>query len=96
MPITLCYSRNRSTSVEQVDDQTMTSTCCLQDSLTEAMVHITVRIPELEIINTKGRVTRSLVHGCHNVEEALRKVKGEPIYSYSTCSSTRAAAALLN
>ena len=76
MPITLCYSRNRSTSVEQIDDQTMTSTCCLQDSLTEAMVHITVRFPELEIISAEGRVTRSSLRGCHNVEEALQKVKG--------------------
>lgn len=72
----LCYSRNRATSVEQIDDSTLVSTCSLQDSLTDAEVSLRIRLPELEIIDAGGRFTRSDRNACKGVESALAKVVG--------------------
>ena len=72
----LCYSRNRATSVEQVDDSTLVSTCSLQDSLTDAEVSLRIRLPELEIIAAEGSFTRSDISACTGVENALAKVVG--------------------
>ena len=72
----LCYSRNRATSVEQIDDATLASTCSLQDSLTDAEVSLRIRLPELEIIHAKGSFTRSSRSTCEGVEKALAKVVG--------------------
>lgn len=58
MPDVLCFSRNRCTSIEQVDDQTIRSTCRIQDTLMDAWVEILVKLPDLEIIQTKGEIRR--------------------------------------
>ena len=72
----LMFSRNRSTSVEQVDDHTMRSVCRLQDTLTDACVEITVRPPDLEIIDIKGEVTRTYQEECLSYSESLQKIVG--------------------
>ena len=72
----LCYSRNRVTDVQQIDDTTLVSTCRLQDSLTDAEVSLNIRLPELEIIDAGGRFTRSSRSACMGVEAVLGKVKG--------------------
>ena len=72
----LCYSRNRSTSVEQIDDSTLASTCRLQDSLNDAEVTLCIRLPELEIIDAKGTFTRFSRNTCMGIESALAKVVG--------------------
>ncbi len=72
----LCFSRNRHTSVEQVDDTTMRSCCRLQDSLTDARVEITVKMPDLEITDVAGRVGRSTGEVDQSVVQSLQQVKG--------------------
>jgi len=72
----LCFSRNRRTSVEQLDDTTMRSCCRLQDSLTDARVEITVKLPDLEITDVEGNIHRSHGKIDHKVERSLRQVKG--------------------
>jgi len=72
----LCYSRNRASSVEQVDDSTLVSTCRLQDSLTDAEVTLSIRLPELEIVDARGSFARSSRSACMGVESALAKIVG--------------------
>ena len=76
MTTILCYSRNRSTSVEQLDNETLISTCTLQDTLTEAFVRIHIRFPELKILQAEGKFNRSGRDECVHVAEALQKIKG--------------------
>jgi len=70
----LCFSRNRCTSVEQIDEQTLRSSCRLQDTLRDVSVEIKVKVPDLEITEVDGRITRSVRAAEINVVEALRKV----------------------
>ena len=72
----LSYSRNRATNVEQIDDATLVCTCRLQDSLTDAHVTLHIRLPELEIIDANGSMTRSSRSACTGIENALAKVVG--------------------
>lgn len=72
----LCYARNRSTSVEQIEEGMVISTCRLQDTLTDAKVTIRVRLPELEIIGAEGSFQRSHREDCLNINVALEKLKG--------------------
>ena len=76
MTTIMCYSRNRSTSVEQIDDETLVSTCTLQDTLTEAFVRIHIRFPELKILHAEGKFIRSGGEEDIHVDEALEKIKG--------------------
>lgn len=72
----LSFSRNRCTSVEVVDDQTIRSSCRLQDTLTEAFVEITAQLPDLEITAVKGEVRRTHRKECLDSTEFLQKVMG--------------------
>ena len=72
----LSFSRNRHTSVEQIDDTTMRSVCRLQDTLSDARVEIMVKMPDLEIIHVESKVHRSPEKIAHGVERSLKKVKG--------------------
>ncbi len=75
-PDILEFSRNRCTSVEQIDDQTLKSTCRLQDKLTEAMVELTVKLPDLEITAVTAEVGRTFQEVCRDPVENLQKVVG--------------------
>jgi hypothetical protein len=55
----LFFTRNRCTSVEQVEEKTVRSTCQLQDTLMDILVEVTVKIPDLEIMGIRGEVRRS-------------------------------------
>lgn len=57
MPEILCFSRNRCTSIEQVDDRTLRSTCRTRDNLVDAGVEITAKLPDLEITRVECTVT---------------------------------------
>jgi hypothetical protein len=72
----LCFSRNRCTSVEQIDESSMRSSCRLQDTLTNALVEVTVKIPDLEVIDVSGKIRRSVGEEEIQVMDALRKVIG--------------------
>jgi len=76
MTTILCYSRNRATSVEQIDDETLSSTCSLQDTLTEAFVRIRVQFPELMILQAEGKFIRSASGEDVPTDAALKKIKG--------------------
>ena len=81
MPDLTSFTRNRCTSVEQIDDQTLRSSCRLQDTLTDAMVEVQVKLPDLEIIEAKGEIRRSYRKACLNVGDALQKIVGVRIGS---------------
>jgi hypothetical protein len=72
----LCFSRNRCTTVEQMDGQTMRSSCYLQDTLREALVEILVKLPDLEITSAGGKIIRSDGKEKTDVAESLRKAVG--------------------
>ncbi len=72
----LSFSRNRCTNVEVINDQTIRSSCRLQDTLTEAFVEITAQLPDLEIIAVKGEVRRTHRKECLDSTEFLQKVVG--------------------
>ena len=72
----LCFSRNRCTRVEQIDDQTLRSSCRLQDRLTDASVEIMVRLPDLKIINVRGEFRRSYQEECLRPAQSLQRVVG--------------------
>lgn len=76
MPRITCFSRNRSTSVEQIDAETMRSCCRLQDTLMEASVEIMVKLPHLEISSVKGEVKRSEAVACLQPTDFLDNVIG--------------------
>ena len=72
----LKYSRNRCTTVEQIDEHTLRSMCRLQDMITDAFVELTVRLPDLEITGARGNVSRNFRKGVLNPTQALQKVIG--------------------
>lgn len=76
MPNILCYSRIRTTNVEQIDEQTLLSTCHLHDSLKDATVSIYVRLPELEILQAEGSFQRSYQRDCLKIDAVFEKLKG--------------------
>jgi len=76
MPHLLNYSRNRSTTVEQIDEQTLRSSCTLRDTLTEARVEITIKLPDLEITDVTSDFSRALKDECYTSPDSLKKVIG--------------------
>jgi len=76
MTTLLCYSRNRSTSVEALDDTTLVSTCRLQDTRMDAVVQLRIRLPELEITAAEGRFFRPRAGACSEIDTALQKMIG--------------------
>jgi hypothetical protein len=72
----LFFTRNRSTSVEQIDDETMRSSCRLQDTLTDAFVEIMVRLPDLEIKGVTCEVHRTYQDECLDASDCLQKAIG--------------------
>jgi len=72
----LCFSRNRCTTVERVEDQTTRSTCRVQDTLMEAWVEILVKSPDLEIVGVSGQVRRFEKGDRADIAQDLQKVLG--------------------
>jgi hypothetical protein len=75
-PNIICFSRNRCTSVEVIDENTLRSTCRLQDTLTDAYVEIRVRMPDLEIASAKAEFVRTTEEQCLQTAQALDKMVG--------------------
>ncbi len=76
MPHILKYSRNRCTTVEQIDEQTLQSSCTLRDTLTDARVEITIKLPDLEITDVTSDFSRALQDECYTSPESLKKIIG--------------------
>ena len=72
----LCFSRNRNTIVEQIDETTMRASCSLRDTLTDARVEIVVTLPDLEITDAKGELRRSAGEVDPGAVQSLKKVVG--------------------
>jgi hypothetical protein len=72
----LSFSRNRCTTVEEVDENTLRSACRLHDTLTEAFVEILVALPDLNITNIRGEVTRTYWEECRGPTDYLQKLVG--------------------
>lgn len=75
-PNIIRFSRNRCTSVEVIDANTLRSVCRLQDTLTDARVEIRVRMPDLEIESAAGEFLRTPERECLRTKEALDKMTG--------------------
>ena len=76
MPHILFFTRNRSTSVEHVDGNSVRACCRLQDFLMDAFVEIKVKLPDLELMDVRGEVYRSEQEIPPNVNESLGKAIG--------------------
>ena len=72
----LCFTRNRCTTVEALDERTTRSTCRVQDTVLDAVVEILVQAPDLEIIDIRGAVRRAGGRGDRDFSPDLRKVIG--------------------
>ncbi len=72
----LCFSRNRSTCVQAIDDETIISTCRMNDTLTDAFVTITVQLPDLEIRNVEGNIHHLFEEKLVDFRETLKGIKG--------------------
>jgi hypothetical protein len=72
----LCFTRNRCTTVENVDGQLTRSTCRVQDTLMEAWVEILVKSPDLEIVGVDGQIRRSGEGERTDVSQDLIQVLG--------------------
>jgi len=71
-----CFSRNRATGVEQVDEKMLKASCRLQDTLTDALVEVTVKVTDLEIMDVRAEVRRSKDKIADETLDSLRKARG--------------------
>ncbi len=76
MPDLISFSRNRCVSVEQLDSQSLRSSCRLQDTLIDASVEITVGLPDLEITQVSCKVRRTCLEQCRDPGDCLQKIIG--------------------
>jgi hypothetical protein len=76
MPNILIFSRNRNTCVRQMDEHTLRSSCRLQDTLMDAYVEITVKLPDLEIVAIEGEVRHTDQEAWLNASGSLQNVLG--------------------
>lgn len=72
----LNFFRNRCTTVEQIDEFTIRSTCHLQDPLLTSSVQVLIKIPHLDIVDATGEIIRSVRKVEFDIDESLRKVCG--------------------
>lgn len=72
----LYFSMNRCTSVEQPDDNTLISTCRLQDTLSSGSVALTIKLPDLNIQAAEGRYRHAVTGEIPDTAERLEKLKG--------------------
>jgi len=72
----LVFSRNRCTSVEQLDEQTLKARCRIQDTLTDACVDLTVKLPDLVITGIEAEIFRTHEAPCREALDDLQKIRG--------------------
>ena len=72
----LCFSRNNATTVEQMDKDTLVSSCRLQDTLMDLLVVIRVKTPDLEITDIQAKISRSSEAEVPDIQTTLKKVIG--------------------
>lgn len=74
--MTLCFTRNKVMEVEPLEDGNLSVTWRLVDSFLEANILMKVRVPELEIMEIKAGVPRSLHTECTQAPDSIHKVVG--------------------
>lgn len=79
MPDLLTFSRNRSTTVDQIDESTLIAYCRLQDTLTDALVRIRVELPDLVITQVQTEVVRTWRLESEDKQDQMQKVIGTRI-----------------
>jgi hypothetical protein len=72
----LCFSRNRCTTVEAVDERTTRARSRVQDTGIDAELEMLVQAPDLEIFDIRGSVRRSAVGETRDFSEDLQAVIG--------------------
>jgi hypothetical protein len=72
----LCFSRNNATTVEQLTEEIMVSSCRLQDTFTDLLVEIHVKSPDLEITKIRGEIRRGPEAESPHLHDTLQKVIG--------------------
>jgi len=72
----LCFSRNRCTNVEEIDEHTLKASCRLQDSATDCFIEILVGLPNLDISNIKAETGRESTGLSTEDISILKKVIG--------------------
>lgn len=72
----LLFSRNRSTSVKKIDEDTLRAVCSLRDNFIDAFLEITVRMPDLDIIKIKAKIQRDDIDSFPKDLEILQKAVG--------------------
>ena len=72
----LCFSRNNATTVEQSDEETLVSSCRLQDTLMDLLVVIRVKTPDLEITDIQAEIRRSSEPEIPGIQVTLKRVVG--------------------
>ena len=76
MPDILIFSRIRSTFVEPVKENRLRAVCQLNDTLTEATVEVSLKPPELEIVDAKAEIVRAPLRPQENETQLAKKVIG--------------------
>jgi hypothetical protein len=74
--MTLAFTRNKVVEVEPLAEGALSISWRLVDSLTEAEIHMKVRLPDLEIMEGKARVLRSPHPECTSGQDSIQKVVG--------------------
>lgn len=72
----LCFSRNRCTNVDRMDDRTLKVSCRLQDSMTDCYIEILIRLPDLEISDIEAKIDRGRIRLTPQDLQYLKKVIG--------------------
>jgi hypothetical protein len=72
----LCFSRNRYTNVDPIDEHTLKASCRLQDGVTDCYVEVMIKLPDLEISNIKAEVGRGRTRLNSQDMMQLKKVVG--------------------
>ena len=67
---------NRSTSVENVNENDLLSVCRIRDTFTDAEVRIVVKMPDMEIAEISGHFRHAYLDEVDGLDERLQKVLG--------------------
>ena len=70
------FSRIRTTFVEPIGQNQLRARCILTDTLTEAAVEVSIRAPELEIVDVKAKITRAPLKPQEDETQLARKIIG--------------------
>lgn len=77
----LCYSKNKNTTVEVLEDGNFYVHTTIMDTLFEGEVDMTVESPNLEILSVKGKINRAFFGEPKDISSELARLVGVRIAS---------------